>query len=188
MTNDRAAAALDSFMDRALAVQENDWFVAPFDADWRSACELENAVDGDQSRWRPVLQPTPVDFRHLENALEFPIHDDIKTYYGRYWAGAMDARSTEGHVSLIQLWNYDDYERLIANLIGHALSKKKARDGFTVFFATTDPDSELFLSIDNETGNILLEEPGKSPLREVEGDIARFLDRLTPLDTPPAIY
>lgn len=182
-----AAPALDAFMERALAAQTRGWFTAPFDDTWRSNCEIGEPVDG-QCRWQPVRQSSPVDFSHLENALEFPIHDDIKTYYGRYWAGGIEAESHEGRLSLIQLWNNEDYERLIGNLIGHALAKRRAKDGFTVFFAPTEPDSELFLSIDNDTGAVLLEEPGKSPLREVETDIATFLDRLTPLDLPPAMY
>lgn len=183
-----AAHALDRFMERALEIQPQGYFKAPFDPDWRSTCELDHEEGDEQCRWRPVRQPQPVDFAGLENALEFPIHPDIKTFYGRYWAGAIDAKSTEGHVSLIQLWNYDDYERLIANLIGHALAKRKLKARFSVFFATTEPDSELFLSIDNESGAVMLEEPGKLSLREVETEIATFLDRLTPLDTPPEIY
>jgi len=182
------ADAIDRFMTRALDVQPRDYFVAPFDSGWRSACELDDVTNEGMTRWRPARQPNPVDFSGLENALEFPIHADIKAYYGRYWAGGIDARSREGHVSLIQLWNFDDYERLIANLIGHALAKRRAKDPFTVFFATTEPESELFLSIDNESGAVLLEEPGKSPIREVDTDIARFIDRLTPLDQPPEVY
>ena len=48
--------------------------------------------------------------------------------------------------------------------------------------------SELFLSIDNESGIVLLEEPGKSPIREVETDIETFLDRLEPKMRQPDIY
>ena len=184
---DRAASALDRLFERALAAQSGDAFAAPFDPEWRSSCETGETRDG-MTFWRPVMQPAPVDFSHLENALEFPIHADIKTFYSRYWAGGIEARSTEGPVSLIQLWNYDDYERLVANLIGHALAQKRARAPFTVFVATTDPDSELFLSIDNASGKVMLEEPGKLPIREVDDNIADFLDRLTPTDAPPAIY
>ncbi len=175
-------------MQRALTVQPQGWFEAPFDEEWRSSCELDDHPVGATTRWRPTRQPSPVDFSHLENALEMPVHDDIKTYYGRYWAGAIEARSIEGHVSLIQLWNYDDYERLIGNLVGHALAKRRAKEDFTVFFATTDPDTEYFLSIDNVTGRVLLEEPGKAPIKEVDQSVADFLGRLTPLDTPPAMY
>ncbi len=120
-----------------------------------------------------------MDFRGLANALECPIHPDICTYYGSYWSGSIEAESSEGHVSLIQLWNPEDFDRLIENLIGHALMKQKSRHPFTVFFATTEADSELFLSVENQTGRVFLEEPGKAPLRCVDEDLATFLDRLT---------
>jgi SecY interacting protein Syd len=86
------------------------------------------------------------------------------------------------------LWNAEDFDRLIANLIGHALAKQKSRHEFTVFIANTDPDTEVFLSIDNSSGAILLEEPGKPPLCQVEADIHTFLRRLKPKNRPTDIY
>ncbi len=188
MSDSRATQALDRLIARALALQPDNVFATTFDPDWRSVCEIDVTADGDRVRWRPARQEQPVDFRGLENALEIPVHQSIKDYYGRYWAGGIETTSEEGHVSLIQLWNPDDFDRLIANLIGHSLAKRQSDDPFTVFFATTEPNSELFLSIDNLSGRILLEEPGKPPLRDVEQDIGTFLDRLTPLDTPPSMY
>jgi len=68
------------------------------------------------------------------------------------------------------------------------MAKQKSRQGFTVFIANTDPDTEMFLSIDNTSGAILLEEPGKPPLRQVDTDIHTFLRRLKPKIRPPDIY
>ena len=44
---------------------------------------------------------------------------------------------------------------LFALLIGHALAKRRARAPFSVFFACSEQDSELFLSVDNTTGEVL---------------------------------
>jgi SecY interacting protein Syd len=96
--------------------------------------------------------------------------------------------SREGRVSLIQLWNEKDFERLIGNLVGHYLEQSRADRQFTVFFATTEPDSELFLSIDNSSGHVMLEEPGKSPIRKIEENITNFLNRLEAIDSEPVIY
>jgi SecY interacting protein Syd len=181
-------AALDTFIARAAKARGTDYFEARFDPDWRSPCEKEVDDESGIVRWYPLRQDSPVDFRGLANALEAPVHPDIFAYYGTFWSGHFEAESKEGHVSLIQLWNPDDFERLIENLIGHLLSKQRAKQPFTVFFANTEPDSELFLSIDNQSGKVLLEEPGRAPIREVETDIASFIDRLTPLDTKPGIY
>lgn len=177
---------LASFIDRALALSPEGTLKSPFDPEWRSDCELHQ--DHDWTYWRPVPQEEPVSFAGLENALECEIHPDIKAYYGTYWSGTLEANSVEGPVSLIQLWNPEDFDRLIANLVGHALNKQRTRSGYSVFFANTDPDAELFLSIDNETGHILLEEPGRTPIREVDDSIHTFLARLEPVIRQPDIY
>jgi SecY interacting protein Syd len=178
--------ALTEFINKTLKINKTAPLTAKFDADWPSPCELYQK--DDHTYWKPLRQDPPVFFDGLSNALEMEIHHDIKAYYSSYWSGSLQADSSEGRVSLIQLWNRDDFDRLIANLIGHAIAKQKARQEFTVFFATTDPDTEAFLSIDNLTGTILLEEPGKGPLFDVEKDINLFLRRLTPKIRPADIY
>ena len=178
--------SLQRFAARALAQSDTGYFVGQHDPAWPSPCEIGHN-DGF-CQWRPVPQETPVSFAGIANALDYRIHEDIRAYYNSFWSGNFEAQSTEGPVSLIQLWNREDFDRLNGNLIGHMLMKQRAKQPFTVFFANTDPDSELFLSIDNESGRVLLEEPGRAPIKEVEIDVATFLDRLTPLDTKPVIY
>jgi SecY interacting protein Syd len=159
-----------------------------FDPEWLSPCQHESVDADGLVGWQPVEQQESVDFSGLENALELQIHPDIKEYYGSFWSGSLEATSREGHVSLIQLWNPQDFDRLIENLIGHALAKRRIRQAFTVFFATTESDSELFLSVDNETGAILLEEPGVPPRRQVDACLADFIRRLEPSLEPPRIF
>lgn len=131
--------------------------------------------------WQPLRrQDGADDFAGLERALELSIHPDIKRYYGRYWSGGLEAEADEGHVSLLLLWNGEDADRLVENLIGHALAKRRARTPFTVFFACTEPESDLFLSVDNETGKVVLEAPGQKPLRVVAESLAQFLAVLRP--------
>ena len=178
--------ALADFIERTLELIESRLLSSTFDPDWRSDCELQQTVG--RTFWRPMTQLPRVNFSGLANAVEAPIHQDIENYYGSYWSGTLEAESQEGRVSLIQLWNPEDFERLIANLVGHALNKMRAKHPYTVFFANTDPDSELFLSIDNDSGVVLLEEPGKPPIREVESDISTFLTRLEPKIRQPELY
>lgn len=154
------------------------------DPTWPSPCELGEPrrwADGTQVvRWRPVARRYAEDFAGLENALETTIHADIKAYYGAYWSGGLEAVASEGHVSLILLWNQADAERLTENLIGHALAKQRARAPYSVFFACTEANSELFLSVANDTGQVLLERPGHKPLRTVADSLATFIEGLTP--------
>jgi SecY interacting protein Syd len=184
----RVTTALQHFIDRYRdhANRLGKSFPAvPKDPDWPSPC-LANP--DDLSAWQPVPQVNPLDFRGLEHALEIPIHPDIKAYYGSFWSATLEATATEGHVSLIQLWNQQDFERLIQNLIGHAMAKKRARQEMTVFVANTEPDSEHFLSIDNKTGNLVLEHAAKGVVKQVDTCVADLLERLTPDLDPPSIY
>lgn len=180
---DDVGAALDAFIERYVAAHPR--LDEPFDPAWRSPCELgEPYLDrGGERRvsWQPLRRRDGgEDFAGLERALELSIHPDIKRYYGRYWSGGLEAEADEGHVSLLLLWNGEDADRLVENLIGHALAKRRARTPFTVFFACTEPESDLFLSVDNETGKVVLEAPGQKPLRVVADSLAQFLAGLCP--------
>ena len=181
-----AQLALESFVARAVKHQPSNCFNQPFDEEWRSQCEFKQ--EADQTFWRPVPQTEPLDFSGLANAAEAPIHPDIQTYYSQYWAGTLLGKTEEGEVSLIQVWNPDDFTRLLENLVGHLFHKILAKQAFTVFFANTEEDSELFLSIDNSTGAILLEEPGRPPIREVAPNLADFLNRIEPDIREASIY
>lgn len=155
------------------------------DPEWRSPCEVGEPhawPDGTQVvRWHPVARRYAQDFAGLENALETTIHPDIKAYFGAFWSGGLEARASEGHVSLILLWNQADAERLVGNLIGHALAKQRARAPFSVFFACTEANSELFLTVENDSGRVLLERPGRKPLRMVAESLGAFLSELEPV-------
>jgi SecY interacting protein Syd len=182
--------ALDDFVDHTLKSYP-DLEVA-FDPDWRSPCEIGEPYlrEGEQRiAWRPLVrhaETAGADFAPLERALDITVHPDIKAYYGAYWSAGLEAEAVEGHVSLLFLWNAADAERLNENLIGHAMAKQRAKAPMTIFFACTEPDSELFLSVDNDSGTVVLEKPGYQPIREVAADLASFLATLVP--RPPLIH
>ena len=178
--------ALSGFVEKALAQQESGLFSQPFDQEWRSPCEIRQ--EGDNTLWQPTRQSEALDFSGLANAAEAPIHKDIQDYYNLYWSGTLNGKTDEGQVSLIQIWNPEDFTRLLENLVGHLFYKIRAKHPFTVFFANTEEDSELFLSIDNSSGAILLEEPGRLPIREVAADLTSFLNRIEPDTRKATIY
>ena len=167
---------------------------APFDPAWRSPCEIGepyarpadsgSAEPREFVRWRPVKRSLADDFPGLENALETEVHADIKSYYGAFWSGNIEAEAPDGHVSLILLWNPADAERLIENQIGHALVNRRSKSPLSLFFACTEPESDLILTVHNDTGEVLLERPGYKPLRTVAASLPEFLDLLSP--TGPA--
>jgi SecY interacting protein Syd len=186
--------ALSELVKNALRLTEEGVFYAEYDPDWRSLCELPALETKNPAQapeliaWRPVPQTPTVDFSGLENALETSIHPDIVEYFSSFWSSTIEGKSIEGHASLIQLWNQEDFDRLIENFIGHALAKRQLKEPLTLFIATTEADSEYFLSIDNATGAVPLEEPGRPPLRQVEDNLETFLRRLTPAAPQPAVF
>ena len=185
-----ARTALEEFI--AATTKSYPDLEALFDAQWRSPCELGEPFERDGNSliaWRPLAreaQTATTDFAPLERALELTVHDDIKDYYGAFWSAGLEAEAIDGHVSLLFLWNPDDVARLNENLIGHAMAKQRARSPLSVFFACTEADSELFLSIENDSGAILLEKPGSKPIRQVADNLASFLETLVP--RPPELH
>ena len=123
---------------------------------------------------------TAPDWRGLERALDIAVHADVAAYYGAFWSDSIPVQAREGGATLIQIWNERDFERLVANLIGHALQKRRRRESLTLFVAVTDED-EFTISVDNETGAVVLEEPGQPPQRELAGSLAELLGRLEPV-------
>ena len=91
----------------------------------------------------------------------------------------MELAAAEGGVTLIQIWNDRDFDRLVENTLGHAMAKQRIKAPLTLFIASTD-EGELMLSVENDTGRVVLEEPGSLPIRDVSASLAEFLDRLQP--------
>ena len=158
-----------------------------FDPEWPSPCEVGNAFDsndGDSTQsicWRPVQrEPSTADFSGLENALGYEVHADVKTHYGQFWSGNLEAQAPDGHVSLLYLWSPADVDRLIENLIGHVVACRNNKTPFAVFFACTDPQSDYYLTINNDTGEVQLEQPGSKPLRTVCPSLTEFYAQLVP--------
>lgn len=184
MNKHSVESALDAFITRMLDLQPTPPRM-PYDEHWPSLCYQEDAVSGALVPWRPVRQTCPSDmFERLEAALGVSIHPDLIAFYCRYWSDPLPALCEEGNLSLLQVWNEQDMERLRSNLIGHAIALQKQKRPLTLFFACTEPDGEYFLSIDNSSGEVLLEKPGQKPLRTIAGSMAEFIDSLTPLTIP----
>ncbi len=180
-------ATLEESMDEFIDHYRKSYprLITPFEPDWPSPCEVGVATSdatGERTiEWQPVRRDAgATDFAGLENALETTIHPDVKTHYGRYWSAHMEAEAPDGHVSLIYLWNRQDADRLIENLIGHAVACRHNKTPFSVFFANTEPDSDLFLTVNNDTGEVQLEQPGRAPLRTVCASLAEFYALLVP--------
>ncbi|TVS16953.1 MAG: SecY-interacting protein Syd [Gammaproteobacteria bacterium] len=175
--------ALDALVDRCL--QKAGGLLVRHDHAWPSPCE-RGQPDGDgYIRWEPVPRDDYSTLAGLENALEEPVHEDLKAFYGRYWSHTLATEAPQGQVDLIGVWNPDDAVRLNENLLGHILQQRRffglrRRLPMTLFFATTDADSEYVLSLDNHSGEVIVERPGTRDWRVVAPGLASFLVSLVP--------
>ncbi|WKE64542.1 SecY-interacting protein [Gallaecimonas kandeliae] len=166
---DHSLAALERLFARL--PQDNPcWRYQP-DPDWPSPCE------GD-GRWQPVKRDPPGLFTDLEKALELALHPSVKAYYGHYFMEHLKVRHQRGEVLLLGAWNQADFERLQENLIGHVLMKRRLKQPITLFIACTD-DEDLLLSIDNESGAVVLEPVGQEAREVLAPSLAEFLDNLS---------
>ncbi len=179
MIETATARNLRAFVERHTSEHPTRW--EPFDPDWRSPCETGEPIEFEEERWvpwSPLVRQHARDFDGLANAIEAEVHPSIRDYYAQYWSGNLEAASEEGDLSLILLWNPDDIDRLVENLIGHVLVRLRARKALTLFFGCTDPATDLILSVRNDDGVILVEDARGKVIREVASSLAEFLERL----------
>ncbi len=144
------------------------------DPEWPSPCEQGTADAEGWIAWRPVRRTSPPDLGGLAAALETAIHPDFGAYFGRYWSDPLPVSGLYGRLELLQLWNAQDEERLVANQLGHVLQARRARRPLTLFFACGD-DPDLLYSLDNVTGEVLREDLPKRSARPVAPSLVQFL-------------
>jgi len=179
-------AALGRLIERYIALCHQQFGSLPMqkhDPAWISPCQVGEPNARGMIYWQPVERTEAADFSGMERALETEIHPDIKSFYGNFWCGVFDARAEEGGITLIQVWNPDDFDRLCENILGHAFAKQRINAPLTTFFACTDED-DLILSVENDTGKVVLENPGRLPIREVASSLAEFLKLVEPVVKP----
>lgn len=181
MTVSNTQQQLDRIMTLWLAHHKDNLPTVRYDTAWPSPCYVnQSATQDSETRWQPVRQTEPTDmFERLSAALEVDIHPTIVDLYTRYWSDPLALKAPDGSLSLLQVWNTDDLERLRANLIGHAMAKAQQKRTLSLFFALTEPDDGM-LTVNNNDGTVWLEYPGKKPVRQIAESLPEFLGTLTP--------
>jgi SecY interacting protein Syd len=143
---------------------------------WPSSCVVEE-VD-NYIYWKPVQKSDTSLFNDLEQALEVKFHDDLITFYGSFWSNGICVEREDINFSLIQTWNEDDLEQLKENILGHCFAKIKAKLPLTFFIGCTY--GEDVVTLDQETGQVLLEKPGRKAHKVLSPDLETFLITLDP--------
>lgn len=191
LMSEQVTAALDTFMQRYVetAKENPQMLVVEYDKDWPSDCYLAagsfaSKNSGDSADWQPIKRTGVANFKDLENALEMNIHQDVISYYSAYWSDNLSAETDQGYLQLLQPWNPSDFERLQQNLVGHILMKRKLKQPETLFFALTD-EEDFMLTVDNASGEVMLEQVGLLPKEVLAPNLATFIQSLQPCVAKP---
>jgi len=192
--NERIYLALNALFTRYLNGIKMDTGTLPtvdFDPPWPSPCIQEEPDQPEQSAnaaqespqfWRPVERHHNLLFSGLEQALEFTFKPEITAFYGSYWSNGLCVKHDRLDFNLIQIWNEEDEERLKENLLGHAFAKLKARLPMTYFIGCNDGNDAI--SLDHDSGQVVLEKPGKRAHRILSENLETFLLDLHPTSDP----
>ncbi|MBP7980845.1 MAG: SecY-interacting protein [Tolumonas sp.] len=130
--------------------------------------------------WKPWIRPQATDLHNIASALDCEFHPAIHAYYGHGFAGSITASFKGLKVELVQPWNEEDFERLQQNLVAHVLMLRRLKLPVTLFLATVSDETKL-ISLDNETGEVILEQLGKTTRWKLADSLPEFLSRLSPL-------
>ncbi|WP_394176776.1 SecY-interacting protein [Thalassotalea litorea] len=148
------------------------------DSQWPSPVEMDSVKEGELTRWQPHRVEESLTFANVEDALEETIHPSIKEYFSFAYSENIEAMSEDGQLSLLFAWNFEDFERLQQNIIGHVLMKRRLRQPISIFFAITDED-DINLVVDNEDGSVWVEPVGLKGSKKLADSLSEFLDSLT---------
>lgn len=153
-----------------------------FDAQWPSPClvDPENVAEDHWVKWQPISRQNDpsANLHHLGTALEVKIPEIIEHFYCAYYADHL-AVNLDGRVmTLLQVWNEEDFVRLQENIIGHVLMKRRLKQPDTIFIGVTDDDEEL-ISIIPSSGEVVFEYVGRTPHQIVANSLQEFIGYLT---------
>ncbi|MBL1378315.1 SecY-interacting protein Syd [Zobellella iuensis] len=152
--------------------------LADHDPAFPSPAELLPAHAGKVA-WQPWRRPEPAGFDNVATALAMPVHAALPAFFGHYFAGNLPVCFKGLFLTLLQPWNQEDFERLQQNQIGHQLMLRKLGLPASWFLASCR-DEQRLVTLDNASGEVLLERLGKGPIGVLAPDLATFLQRLEP--------
>jgi SecY interacting protein Syd len=178
------ALALEALFTRYInlfKIEKNSLPSVEFDPPWPSPCSLninKNIEQDSIQLWRPVERKNYQIFDDLEKALEVNFRDDLKQFYGSFWSNGICVEREDINFSLIQIWNEEDQEQLKENMLGHAFAKLKSRLPLSYFIGCTHGNDVI--CIEHESGEVVLEKPGRKAHNTLAPSIEEFLLSLNP--------
>ncbi len=175
---------INSYIDQSTA--DNRGLVTLYDEEWISPCLVEPSTESlskdSEVLWRPIRQNPSGTLNNIATALEMNIPEELSCLLGRYYSLDLNAKTSRGHLTILQAWNEHDFERLQKNLVAHVLMKRKLKQYDTLFFALTD-EEDYVISVVPSSGEVVLEYVGKPPQEVLAPNLSKFIEQLSPIPT-----
>jgi SecY interacting protein Syd len=154
-----------------------------FDDEWLSPCLQIDAqfnpalVDnGTMLPW--IMEPrTGASLANLNEALDFLLPPALSDFYCSCFAYHLEVHFAGKNLTLLQVWNEDDFRQLQENIIGHVLMKRRLRQRDTIFIGFTEDDEEI-ISVDIGTQAVVVERVGQEWEVELAPDLPTFIAQL----------
>jgi len=157
--------------------QHNSLPIADVDPESTSPCQVD-IKENDKTTWQVIKINESLDFKNINSALDVTINQDIEDYFGSMYADSIPAETSDGKLSLLFAWDHNDFQRLQENIIGHIMMKQRLKQKITLFFAVTD-EEDMIISLDNDSGEIWVEQVGCEPHKKLANSMQEFLSSLS---------
>lgn len=157
-----------------------------YDPTWSSSClDVDETADQKRVESGTILKWTMQtrnddNLLNLNEALEFVLPQALADFYCSCYADHLQVHFAGKNLTLLQIWNAEDFAQLQENIIGHVLMKRRLRQRDTVFIGFTDDDEEI-IAIDVESQAVIVERVGKEWEIELAPDLPTFVAQLTPV-------
>lgn len=150
-----------------------------FDPQWISPCQV-GGVKNDKIAWSPVKREPLLNLSNIERALEIQLHPSISDFFCSAYADSIPCLFAGHPITLIQVWNEDDFNLLQENMIAHFLMQKRLKKPASMFIASCSDEMQI-ISIINDTGQVQLETLGKGQDAILAESLSDFLAQLEPV-------
>lgn len=178
--NDTTQMALFELFER----QKQHWLAEmgtlpqqAFDPDWRSPCEVTENTNGN-IEWQAIARDKDITLANIEQALEIKLHESITPFFCSYFADIITCYFEDHPIELIQVWNEDDFKILQENMIAHFMMQKRIGQPASMFIASCSDEMQI-ISVQNETGQVQLENLGKGTEQILAETLPDFIKKLT---------
>ncbi|MBO1254118.1 SecY-interacting protein [Alteromonas sp. 5E99-2] len=170
--------SLTEFVEKFISLSSKSKRTIEYDPEWPSICvDNTNIQKGENVIWTPKVQEPKQSFSNVEEGLEIRLHSDIKAFYTAFWSESLFVRSNGENYELLQVWNEEDFAILQENLIGHVLMKRRLKQAETLFIGLADED-DIIVSVNNEFGQVVLEQVGREPHKVLANSLPEFISGL----------